>query len=128
MAEVTCGCAGNTCTGCASVPDGGVKAGFTDTVMVIGLLQFDELNVTVGGVVPTAAWKRGSAELTSVLPSVSTLIVTSASGCLVSCNVYVSGCPCDTIVLPSGCSTSTPPESPSITSTLTGGLSTTPLL
>src|SRR3954466_9694492 len=119
MLEVRCGCAGNTCTGCASVPDGGVNAGFTDTVMVIGLLQFDELNVTVGGVVPTAAWKRGSAELTSVLPSVSTLIVTSASGCFVavsgcfvSCSVYVSGCPCDTIVLPSGCSTSTPPESP----------------
>src|SRR6267143_457236 len=105
MLEVTCGWAGNTCTGCVPTTDGAL--GFTATLIVTGLLQFVASNCTVGGVLEVAAVKRASAEETSVLPSVRTLIVTEA---------------------PSGCSTSTPPESPSMTSTFTGGLSTTPAL
>ncbi len=93
--DVTCGWAGNTCTGCE--PTSVLAFGLTETVIVIGWFQLVLSKTTQGGVDPDtvsvthaespAAWKRLSADDTSVLPSSRRLTTTGAVGGIVSCIV-----------------------------------------
>src|ERR1700733_7250317 len=122
---MVCGWAGNTCAGWSPTTAGAF--GLTLTVIVIGWFQLLESNTTAGAPsAPPVASNRGSAEETSVLPSVRIVTVTGAVGALVSWIVYVAVWLGPTIVEPVGWSTRTPPESPSMMLMWTVGLSTTP--